>query len=90
MSEGLRHDGRSDSGDVPEEPAEIRGHRADGWAGSLVRERARVSGSNWVADVAGDPAGRVEAHGLRARQCREVILDPVKFGGADLLCPLIA
>jgi len=48
--------------------------------GSLVRERARVSSSNWVADVAGDPAGRVEANGLRARQCREVILDPVTAG----------
>jgi hypothetical protein len=44
--------------------------------------RPRVSSSNRLADVAGDPAGGVEAHGLRARQCREVIFDPVKFGGA--------
>jgi hypothetical protein len=57
---------------------------------SLVRERARVRCSNRLADVAGNPAGRVEAHGLRARQRREVILDSLKFGGTDLLCPLIA
>ena len=56
-------------------------------AGIEVHQEA---GADRLADVAGDPAGRVEAHGLRAHQCREVILDPVKFGGADLLGPLIA
>src|ERR1035437_5846360 len=46
--------------------------------------------SGRLADVAGNPPGRVEAHGLRARQRSEVILDALQLGGADPLRPLIA
>src|ERR1700722_7195598 len=50
----------------------------------------RPSSSGRLADVAGDPSGRIEAHGLWAYQCREVVLDALHLGGADPLRPLIA
>ena len=54
-----------------------------------VPSRRRPPGSGRLADVAGNPPGRVEAHRLRTHQRCEVVLDALQLGLRETLLAAI-